>query len=390
MSIKPVRRHTPKCPHRDKGENFLRCRCPIYAKGSEFGRPQICKSLKTRDLARAESRLRELLDDFVTNRKKVSEACLSFLAAQEWAEGTRRNNTRILREFQSFCEGQSLPYVHLVSVEDIYLYRRSRPIAARTWIKELEGLRHFFRYCVDLGWTKTNPAKTVKSPKAKPKKVVPYTDTEVIAILAACDRIGRGAYERQRARCIIMLMRYCGLSVVDVATLRRDEVNDGMMHRSRQKTGETVLLALPDTLTAALDSLPLPRGAAGEAEFYFWSGNGSIRSAQRDITRTVGQVFKQSGVPNAHAHKFRHTLATELLGAGASYEEVAAILGSSPAIIREHYAQWSVKRQERTTNLLQTVHKGTILGQARDEDQKLNNDSSLSGGRHGVRISKPH
>lgn len=39
--------------------------------------------------------------------------------------------------------------------------------------------------------------------------------------------------------------------------------------------------------------------------------------------RALRSVFKKSGVHRAHAHRFRHTLATELLGQGASFEDVA-------------------------------------------------------------------
>jgi hypothetical protein len=49
----------------------------------------------------------------------------------------------------------------------------------------------------------------------------------------------------------------------------------------------------------------------------------------------------------AHALRFRHTLAMELLEAGGSLEDVAEIPCNSPNIIRQHYAKWSRLRQER-------------------------------------------
>jgi integrase len=42
-------------------------------------------------------------------------------------------------------------------------------------------------------------------------------------------------------------------------------------------------------------------------------------------------------VPRAHAHRFRHTLATEILENGGSIEDAAEVLGNSPNIIRKHY-----------------------------------------------------
>lgn len=365
--IKTIRRHTPTCKHRDKGENFLNCRCPIYAKGTELGKPRLVKSLRTRDLERASSRLRQLKADLFDDRKAISEAVTLFMAALEVADGTRRNNQRVMDALQIVCTEYNIRYVNQVKVEHIDLYRQSRPIAASTWGKELEVLRHFFRFCCDREWTQTNPAKKVRTPKVRPTRKMPYTAEEFIAILSACDRLGRCSYERQRARAIVLVMRFCGLSVVDVATLRRDEIRDGMLDRARRKTGEIVRLPLPPALLESFNTLPVPRGADGDCEYVFWSGNGEVRSATRDLTRTLAQVFTLSGVPNAHAHKFRHTLATELLENGWSFEDVGTVLGSSPAIIRKHYAQWSVKRQERITSLLQTVHGGTILEQTRTD-----------------------
>ena len=72
--------------------------------------------------------------------------------------------------------------------------------------------------------------------------------------------------------------------------------------------------------------------------------------------RSLAAVFKSSMVPRAHAHRFRHTLATELLGNGASFEEVADILGNSPEIVRKHYAKWSPARQSRIDDLMERVH----------------------------------
>src|SRR5271154_6616555 len=74
-------------------------------------------------------------------------------------------------------------------------------------------------------------------------------------------------------------------------------------------------------------------------------------------------------VPGADAHRFRHTLATELLGNGASFEEVADILGNSPEIVRKHYEKWSPARQSRIDSLMQRVHNGTDC--ALDEQMRI-------------------
>jgi hypothetical protein len=71
---------------------------------------------------------------------------------------------------------------------------------------------------------------------------------------------------------------------------------------------------------------------------------------------------RKSGVPQATSHRFRHTLATEILVKGGSIEDAANILGDSPAIIRKHYAKWSTAYQTRTLELLERIHGEPAVG----------------------------
>jgi integrase len=217
----------------------------------------------------------------------------------------------------------------------------------------------FFRFCISRNWTNANPAKELKPPKnIKPNEVVPYTLQEESQNLAACDQIGGGKYNRSgaryeqiRARTMIMLFRHTALRVSDVITFRKDAVSwDPEIATWRalvrtQKTGEPVYLPIPDSLKQLLDALPPPRGAAQDCPYYFWNGQSSRRAVVGTAERTLAAVFKKSGVKNAHAHRYRHTLATRLLAQGATFEQVANILGNSPEVVRRHYAKWAKGRQ---------------------------------------------
>jgi integrase len=141
--------------------------------------------------------------------------------------------------------------------------------------------------------------------------------------------------------------------------LARDRISrDGNRWRiflRTEKNGKPVFLPIPDDLRLALNAVPAPRCATPDCRFFFWNGATSERAIKGIAERTLAAVFKKSGVAKAHAHRFRHTLATELLGAGASFEEVADILGNSPEIVRKHYAKWSTARQARIDGLMDQV-----------------------------------
>jgi hypothetical protein len=163
---------------------------------------------------------------------------------------------------------------------------------------------------------------------------------------------------------MIAALRYTALRISDVVKLERTRVQNGAILLYTHKNGKPVYLDLHPELRAALAALPIPKGTVGNSEYFFWSGQGTLRAAIRGAERTLLRVFKHSGVKNAHAHRFRHTLATEILAAGGTFEDAADVLGSSPGIVRKHYAQWSVKRQERLSSLLQGLWSDTNLTHA--------------------------
>ena len=358
--LKPIRRHTPKCPHRSKGNDYLKCSCPLWAYGTIEGQ-RIRESLKTRDLQRGH---RKIADMITGDRKKPSVALTE--AANQYLSNhadlrieSLRKYRRNLDLFLRFSKDRGVVKLDDVTPELIDAFRDSREIELITWSKELQFLRGFFGHCNARGWIVGNPAEICRSPKVEEKAKIPYTKEEFISMLAACDSFGQGSYERLRARAMLLVLRYTAFRISDVAMLKRSSLRAGndqsYLHVRTIKNGVDVPSLIPPEVVQALEALPDPRSAGLNPEYFFWSGHGSLRSLVRSVDRTLRKVFLKSGVTGAHTHRFRHSLSTELLELGASFEDVATILGSSPGIIRKHYAQWSTKRQERSDSLRQTV-----------------------------------
>lgn len=356
-----VRNHSEKCPHASKGPRFLSCKCPIGVDGEIRGK-RYRRSLFTRNLDKAYRKLAEIQKPDYKEPKPIQEPVEAFKASKaDVGHGTKRNHRRRLDNFVVICKEAGITRLDDVEIETIDLFRSKRPISALTWTKELAILPNFFGFCVSRRWLSFNPAKevTASKPKAKPKE--PYTEDEVACILDACDQLGRGAYERDRARAMVLLLRYTGLRISDVATLGRERVRQDRIYLYTMKNGKPVFLPMPPVLRKALDTLPTPKETKGESKYFFWSGNGTTRAFIRGVTRTLARVFDHSGVEGAHAHRFRHTLATALLEKGWTTEDVAIVLGSTPDIIRRHYPQWTTERQERIWSLAQDVWSGKFL-----------------------------
>jgi integrase/recombinase XerC len=357
------RRHTPKCKHRRKGRSHTGCACPIWADGVRDGK-RFGRSLRVRDWQRAIRKLAAIEDPKAPRVKPITEAITAFEnhTISRVGSSTQRKYKNILKNLAAYCERIGIDDMLELNIEHVDAYRAGRKISAHTFSKELQTLRQFFSFCFERKWIDENPAKAIKLPRnIKPTEVIPYTPDEVSRIIAACDAMGRGPYERLRARAMILLLDNTALRISDIATLARDRVRDGRIVLRTLKTGEPVSLPVWKATQMALDALPAPRGADATPRCYFWNGVTSERAVVGIAKRTMTAVFTKSGVLGAHAHRFRHTLATRLLGEGATFEEVADILGNSPAIVRKHYAKWSSARQARIDRLMQDPNSATKL-----------------------------
>jgi site-specific recombinase XerD len=390
----PFRRHLRRCKFFGLGGREIalnKCACPFHVDGL-YHRARVRQSLKTTSRQLADRRLTALIRKLDERRREgaagddttigpgtrtISEAVDRFL--RNYGELDQNRNFRGDIEYSTwrkyrtklgllrrFCDAESISELADVTIDVLEDFRRTRKIGLVTWKVELQALRTFFGYFVSRKWIAANPAKEIKAPRnIKPNEVVPYTLLEESEILDACDRIGgtkyqrtAAVYERLRARAMVLLLRHTALRISDVCTMRKDAVSWDQARSTwrvfirTQKSGEPVFLPIPEGLQLVLDALPLPRNAAQDCPYFFWNGQTSRRAVVGIAERTLSAVFKKSGVRNAHAHRYRHTLATRLLAQGATFQEVADILGNTAEIVRKHYGKWSKGRQDSIDRLM--------------------------------------
>jgi site-specific recombinase XerD len=330
---------------------------------------RVRESLGTRDLTRAAERLAkkkaELEQRPAAARRTTAAAVDAFMERHaNRAPETVRKYRRHVQEIADFLAGRGITRCDEFKLELFDGYVVANEAETWTWIKKLDLLKQFVRFCIRRQWCGEIDLDALKAPRlADANDVVPYTAEEVVRIVAACDRIGKTRYERLRARAMVLLMRHAGLRLSDVVTLSRAHLQGNLLKKRAVKNRKWIRVNLPPFVLEALDRLPRPKAATADCELYFASGTSSVRSLVKGAWRSLSAVFKLAAVPGAHPHRFRHTLATELLGNGGTIDQVAEILADSPSTIRRHYAKWSPERQARQDALLETLH-GTNLAQA--------------------------
>jgi integrase len=63
---------------------------------------------------------------------------------------------------------------------------------------------------------------------------------------------------------------------------------------------------------------------------------------------------KRAGVPDAHPHRFRDTLAVDMLTRGASPYDVAKMLGDTIETVEKHYTPFVRELRERVRKFLES------------------------------------
>jgi integrase/recombinase XerD len=237
-------------------------------------------------------------------------------------------------EFVPFCQSRNVARLDRVTVDFLRTFRQSLTHAPITQQKKIEYLRAFMRFCVEADWISKNPAKAVKLARVRYEPTLPFSVDEVQRLLGACATF-RGNGPRLHA--MIRLLRHSGLRIGDAVSLARDRITDDNLFLYTAKTGTPVRCPLPGDLVRALAALP--------GERFFWNGKGTLKTTLEHWRRAFVALAAEANVPNAHFHRLRDTFAVALLGKGVSIEQVAMLLGNTPAIVLKHYAPWVKERQ---------------------------------------------
>jgi site-specific recombinase XerD len=343
------RRHREKCPHADDRIS-RKCRCALWAKGTIEGKPYQ-KSLKTRNFERAEQLARKIENGVQAKQQPkgitTKEALAAFIKDCE-GRNLSRNTLRKYQTLEStlntFGQDHGIVRCQDFTSDSVRDFRSSRRLASLTSSKELGHLRTFFQFCIDRGWLTKNPAKSIKAPQVKINPRLPFSEKEIQNILSEA--------EDDRELSFILTLRHTGLRIGDASLLKTSQLADNRIYLYTTKAGTPVSILIPETLVSLLKKLP-PKGG-----HFFLRGESTHPHTASDLWRKrIKAICKEVGIAPDHPHRFRHSLAADLLSKGVSVENVAAILGNSPAIVQKHYSQWISSRQDALDAALQSTWK---------------------------------
>ncbi len=365
------RRHVKNCRFwTGKSTNGNRrnhnCRCPIWVDGFLRGKRKN-HSLKIKDWTRGNELIRDweiagTVQPEVRSGVPVREACDAFLAdaeAQRLSDASLKkyrvllinprkpeNHEKHSPSLLYFCTGAGIEFTNQITLTELSRFRSEWKDAALAGGKKLERLNAFGRFLFERSWWKENFAAKLKRPKVTDPPTMPYTHDEVSALLAACSQFtdwhGKADQDNvRRLRALVLLLRYSGLRIGDAASCATDLLSGNRLFLYTQKTRVPVYVPLPDFVVNALNNCPRK-----SERYWFWTGIGSKETLTGNWRRAFRRLCEIAGVQNGHPHRFRDTLAVELLLAGVLIERVSKLLGhSSVKITERHYSPWVQARQ---------------------------------------------
>ena len=162
---------------------------------------------------------------------------------------------------------------------------------------------------------------------------------QVRRLLASCDR---GAGTGRRDFAILILLVRLGLRAGEVAGLRLDDVD--------WRAGELVVVGKG----RRAERLPLPVDVGQAIATYLADGRPAtaqdrclfvrVKAPHRGlttggVTQVVVSAAKRADLGQIHAHRLRHTAATDLLRAGAPLSEIGQVLRHRTALTTAIYAK---------------------------------------------------
>lgn len=279
----------------------------------------------------------------------LSDACDAYLRdleARNLRLSTRRNYKSIFRALLYYADQQGLS--ELVSFDQSVMrnWRESWTCKPSTQRFRLQQLKAFFTHAAQAGWISASPLLGLKPPRSQSKPTMPFSRDEFRDLIAA-------ASTKPKERALLLLMRFSGLSIRDAVTLRRDAVDGNNLTLRRAKSGELVMLYVPDLVIVALNRIKQPG-----RDHFFWSGTSSPNTTTKYWRSRLHLVARDASVRDFTPHRLRHTFAVEALIAHVPIKDVSTLLGHSSVLTTErHYAQWNIARRDRLVQIARGIYE---------------------------------
>jgi len=206
-------------------------------------------------------------------------------------------------------------------------------------------LHRTFQFAVEIEMVEKNPVRLEGRPGDSPDRgAQPFNG----------EHLGKMRQNAGADLLSFLLLRWTGLRGSDAVSLTWAEIDwDGReINRLTVKRKKRVILPIPQELYFALET-ERDRRRPKEQEHVLVNPTSGRPMTRPRLYQRMLALGKRAGVADSHPHRFRDTLAVDMLARGASPYDVAKLLGDTVATVEKHYAPFVKELRERARRLME-------------------------------------
>ena len=213
--------------------------------------------------------------------------------------------------------GVPLSKVTVYHLRQHMMSEKSRGVCMNTIKNKGYVYSAFYHWLRNEGLIENDPTAGIGVIKANSKKESPFSSQELQLIKEAC--------QNDRHRAIVHFLLSTGCRVSEMCSVNRSDIDfQSLSLQVNGKGNKTRTVYIDDVTAMMLKRYLASRKDSSPALFV---GRQAKRSDPHDIRLILTGIGERAHVPGVHPHRFRHTLATQLVDRGMSIQEVANILG---------------------------------------------------------------
>lgn len=287
---------------------------------------ELTSILTVRDYEVVQERLNNVLSKFQLEELESGEIdsnandyLMAFLDAKKIecrSEKTIKHYNYILSKMLNELN-VSITSITVFHLRNYLMKKKNNGIADKT----LEGIRSvmcsFFGWLQKEGLLKENPCANLSPIKCAKKERLPYSDIEIEKLKEVC--------WTNRDRAIISFLLSTGCRISEVCGLNKDNINFQTNECIVFGKGNKERIVFTDDVTSMLLKRYIEERTDDSDALFV--GKGSNRMTTQGIRARLCTLAKIAGVTNVHPHRFRRTLATNLIKHGMPIQNVAILLG---------------------------------------------------------------
>ena len=282
--------------------------------------------------------------------RSIQQASISFLKDAE-LKGIGRGQINVLKgkltALVDFLSGINKLYLSDISMNEANEYIVSRTkfrlankynsvsddyfpkLKSATLNKDIQILKRFFSYCIDMEWIDRNPFRAIKPFRVKPNgQRYHFTSEQLDSIMENAGKFYDFYY----------LLLHTGIRCTDAFKLKPEHFDGKYLKMQMNKTGDFLHVPIPEHV---LDVLQPRMGLC--TLFAPLKSDRQRRNCVKNIQRLFEPDFVRKN--NINLHTFRHTYAHNMLNKGVPKEVLQTLLGHRSIKTTEIYANW-VRKEE--------------------------------------------